>query len=95
MAGLIKFFGGRAMAWLVLGGGALFVVTGLWQSAKQRGASIEAGIWRQMIGDKQKKDRDANFTVNGGTISEQGSLQEQEAQIRAKWATMGRKKEGN
>lgn len=90
MAGLISFFGGRAMAWLVLGGGGLLALSMLWNSAKHKGALAEASKWQSAIFEKKKEDREANHSVNTGTILEQGTLQQQEEAIRQKYRTMGR-----
>ena len=87
---LISFFGSRALAWLVLGGGILFVGTTFWQSAKSRGKAQEWAAWTQLIGAKQKTDRDANHRVDMRTVDETATLQEQERQIRFKWDTAGR-----
>ena len=87
---LISFFGSRALAWLVLGGGILFVGTTFWQSAKSRGKAQEWAAWTQLIGTKQKSDRDANHRVDMRTVDETATLQEQERQIRERWLTMGR-----
>lgn len=88
MAGLIGLFGSRALAWLVLGGGGLFVALSLWQGAKMRGASNEALKWRSAVQEQRQDNRDRNFNVNSGSIAEQGTLQEQEARIRDKWKSM-------
>ncbi len=90
MAGLISFFGGRAFAWLILGGGGLLALTMLWQGAKHKGAVAEASKWTASIMAKTKEDRAANNSVNMGTIIEQGNLQETEASINARWKTAGR-----
>jgi len=90
MAGLITILGSRTLAWLVLGGGILFVATTFYQSAKSRGRTQEWAAWTQLIGAKQKVDRAANQNVNMRSVDESASLAEQERQIRERWLTMGR-----
>lgn len=90
MAGLIAFFGSRLMAWVVLGGGAVFVVLSVLQSAKNAGARKEAGIWKQEVAEKARVNRAANREVNIVTDVEEGNLAQQEADLRQKWRAMGR-----
>jgi hypothetical protein len=90
MAGIISFFGGRAMAWLILGGGGFLVIVSLWSGAKRSGQLAEALQWKRAVVEQVKENREANFRVNSGTVVEQGSLQQQEDAIRQKWQTMGR-----
>jgi hypothetical protein len=93
MGAIISLVGGRALAWLVLGGGGLIVVISLWQGAKHKGGLIEAAKWRAAVHEKVVEDRQTNFKIDTQTMIEQGNLQQQERAIIEKWAERARTKQ--
>ena len=80
------FLTGRVLMWVILGGGAIAVLIGLYTGAIQKGASAEFAKWQGIVSERKQAVREVNHQLNEQTAEFDRSLQIEEQRIYEKWA---------